>query len=352
MTVSWVLKPLALASAVAFGALGILGRKYQKARLYFNVTVYLTTLATSSVWGLLVTIIASATGQRLNINYYVARSFYKICGPLVGINVIVEGEEHLEGLSTANNGKHQSAVVIANHQSMLDILFLGRVFPERTVIMAKKELKYSPLLGQYMHASGAVFIDRKNRKSSHKTVTQVGEDMKRRGVSLWVFPEGTRSLHAEPTLLPFKKGAFHLAVQAQVPVLAIVCENYHHMFDGRTRFEPGTLRVRILPPISTTGLTIDDVSSLTESTREAMLKAITEMSQRTPAAAKAAAKIEASVSKVTALEAAHSSEKNGLSQRLVASVMSDSSLSEATSRDTTEDELDGDAVLLKRPKIE
>lgn len=63
MPLSWFLKPLAIASAVAFGALGILSRKYQKARLYFNVTVYLTTLATTSVWGLVVTILASATGQ-------------------------------------------------------------------------------------------------------------------------------------------------------------------------------------------------------------------------------------------------------------------------------------------------
>ncbi|KLT40182.1 putative 1-acylglycerol-3-phosphate O-acyltransferase [Cutaneotrichosporon oleaginosum] len=347
MPISWVLKPLAIASAVAFGALGLLSRKNQKARLYFNVTVYLTTLATTSVWGLVVTILASATGQRLNINYYVARSFYKICGPLVGIKVIVEGEEHLDGLSTANNGKHQSAVLTP---CMLDILFLGRVFPERTVIMAKKELKYSPLLGQYMHASGAVFIDRKNRKDAHRTVAQAGEDMKRRGVSLWVFPEGTRSLHPEPTMLPFKKGAFHLAVQAQVPVVCIVCENYNRIFDGRTRFEPGTLRVRtVLPPIPTKGLTFEDVSSLTESTRDAMLKALKKISQPVPATAKTAAAIETSVAKATALEKIRT-DNNTVDQRLVASAVSESS--EGASRDTTEDELDGDAVVLKRPKAE
>lgn len=94
-----------------------------------------------------------------------------------------------------------------------------------------------------MHASGAVFIDRKNRKDAHRTVAQAGEDMKKRGVSLWVFPEGTRSLKPEPSLLPFKKGAFHLAVQAQVPVVAIVCENYHRLFDGRTRFNSGVIKV-------------------------------------------------------------------------------------------------------------
>ena len=63
-------------------------------------------------------------------------------------------------------------------------------------------------------------------------------------VSLWMFPEGTRTLAAEHTLLPFKKGAFHLAVQAQVPVVAVVCENYYRLFDARTRLERGRLRIR------------------------------------------------------------------------------------------------------------
>ena len=63
-------------------------------------------------------------------------------------------------------------------------------------------------------------------------------------ISLWVFPEGTRSSKPEPTLLPFKKGAFHLAVQAQVPIVPVVCENYHRLFDGRTRMERGELTLR------------------------------------------------------------------------------------------------------------
>lgn len=63
MPCSWVLKPLAIVSAVAFGALGLISRKSQKARLYFNVTIYLTTLGAASIWGVLITILASATGQ-------------------------------------------------------------------------------------------------------------------------------------------------------------------------------------------------------------------------------------------------------------------------------------------------
>lgn len=213
-----------------------------------------------------------------------------------------------------------------------------------------------------VHASGAVFVDRKNRKDAHRTVEQAGEDMKKRGVSLWVFPEGTRSLHPEPTLLPFKKGAFHLAVQAQVPIVAIVCENYHRLFDGRTRFDGGVLKVKserillpaltpVLPPISTKGLTVDDVTGLTASTHDAMLSTLKKISQPVPAAAKTAAAIETSVAKATALESIRN-EDDTVNQRLVSSADSADSTSEVPSRDetTTEDELDGDAVLLKRPK--
>ena len=63
-------------------------------------------------------------------------------------------------------------------------------------------------------------------------------------LSLWVFPEGTRSNLPFPDLLPFKKGAFHLAVQAQVPIVPVVCENYHRYFDGKTRFESGSVRIK------------------------------------------------------------------------------------------------------------
>lgn len=110
--------------------------------------------------------------------------------------------------------------------------------------MAKKELKWMPLLGWFMSLSGAVFVNRSNRHDAVKAMNAVGEEMKRRDISLWIFPEGTRSMSAEPHLLPFKKGAFHLAVQAQVPILPVVCENYHRLFDGKTRLESGVLKIR------------------------------------------------------------------------------------------------------------
>ena len=113
-------------------------------------------------------------------------------------------------------------------------------------------------------------------------------------ISLWIFPEGTRTLFEAPGMLPFKKGAFHLAVEAQVPIVPVVCENYWRLYHDNC-FEDGVLRLRgvkfgvlvessayiplvVLPPIPTIGLTAADVNKLTTDTRDAMLKALKEIS--------------------------------------------------------------------------
>ncbi|WWD22843.1 hypothetical protein CI109_107337 [Kwoniella shandongensis] len=368
MGLSWLLKPLALASTFALSTLGILSQRYQKARFYFHLTLYISTLGLASVWGVIVSLLATAAGQRLNINYYVARSFYHVCGPLVGIRFEVEGEEHLTRLLTARDGKPQSAVVLSNHQSFLDILYVGRIFPKRAAIMAKHELKWTPLLGQYMTLSGAVFINRKNRKDAIKVLEQAGDDMKKRGVSLWVFPEGTRSSSPDSALLPFKKGAFHLAVQAQVPIVPIVCENYHRMFDSRTRFESGPLKIKVLAPIPTIGLTADDVTSLAETTRELMLESLRSISAPGPSSSSSLSSsntLSASAPSISPAAERESSStpqpvhldigqsEDGLRKRQPterSDKTSKSGSSEGRGGESTEDEMDDDAVLLKRPK--
>lgn len=81
-------------------------------------------------------------------------------------------------------------------------------------------------------------------------------------LALFAFPEGTRSHSAVPTLLPFKKGIFHLALQNKMPIVPVVCENYNRLYDNKTRFEGGDIRVAALPPISTEGMGPDDVDKL------------------------------------------------------------------------------------------
>jgi len=181
--------------------------------------------------------------------------------------VEVEGEEYL---------KTRPAVIVGNHQSMLDVLYLARMFPPKTSIMAKRELQWTPL-GPWMHMSGAIFIDRGNSTKAQKSLEAAGEEMKRKGISLVMYPEGTRHNEEVPTLLPFKKGAFHLAVQADLPVIPVVCENYWRLYHKGV-FGTGVIKVRVLPPIRTTGLTVTDVADLATRTREQMLATLCDIS--------------------------------------------------------------------------
>lgn len=103
-----------------------------------------------------------------------------------------------------------------------------------------------PFLGQFMTLSGAVFIDRRNHKRAFDSLAAAGETIKSRRISLWVFPEGTRTNRPQSDLLPFKKGAFHLAVQASVPITPVICQNYWHLYHKGV-FLSGTLKIKGKP---------------------------------------------------------------------------------------------------------
>ncbi|KAG2073534.1 1-acylglycerol-3-phosphate O [Suillus decipiens] len=236
-------------------------------RYYAQLTIYLGTLAVVSTWGVFVAVGMTLMGRRHDVNYVVARSFYAIASRVLNIQVEVEGEEHLHTCPM---------VMVGNHQSMLDILYLGRMFPKRASIMAKKELQWSPL-GPWMFMSGAVFVDRGNSTKAHESLAAAGDEMRTKRISLMMYPEGTRHCQEVPSLLPFKKGAFHLAVQAGIPVIPIVCENYWSIYHKGV-FGTGTIRVRVLPPISTTGLSVSDVPELTTQVRDQMLATLREIS--------------------------------------------------------------------------
>ena len=140
---------------------------------------------------------------------------------------------------------NRPAVFILNHQTELDVLLLGWIWPKHCSVTAKKSLAKVPFLGWFMTLSGTIFIDRVDRSQAMKAFEGAATAMKENKQSVLIFPEGTRSYSAEPMLLPFKKGAFHLAVQAGVPIVPIVAENYSSVLNVKARrFNSGTIRVK------------------------------------------------------------------------------------------------------------
>ncbi|KAM7191745.1 hypothetical protein V8F33_008712 [Rhypophila sp. PSN 637] len=175
------------------------------------------------------------------------------------------------------------AVFIGNHQTELDVLMLGCVFPKYCSVTAKSSLRKAPVLGWFMSLSASIFIDRQNSKDARAAMAGAANEIQKKRQSVYMFPEGTRSYAKDPVLLPFKKGAFHLAVQAQVPIVPIVVANYSHvLWIKGFLFKSGSVPCKVLDPIPTKGLTAADVDRLTTETRDLMLKeliALTEEAQ-------------------------------------------------------------------------
>jgi len=129
--------------------------------------------------------------------------------------------------------------------------------------------------------SKTIFIDRVNRATALAAFASAARTMQRDRQSVFIFPEGTRSYAETPELLPFKKGAFHLAVQAQVPVVPIVAANYADVLNVERRvFRGGVVPVKVLKPVETVGMGKEDVEELTRRVRESMLEALVELSGR------------------------------------------------------------------------
>ncbi|WP_313514763.1 1-acylglycerol-3-phosphate O-acyltransferase [Pseudomonas sp.] len=159
-----------------------------------------------------------------------------------------------------------TCVYIANHQSNYDLYVLGRVVPRRTVSIGKKSLKWVPLFGQLYWLAGNVLIDRGNARQARQALQATTDALLHHDTSIWVFPEGTRN---QGELLPFKKGAFQIAMDAGVPIVPVCVSSY-----ARTmrlgRWNSGRILIRSLPAVPTLGLTQADLPALAERCRVQM----------------------------------------------------------------------------------
>ncbi|KAL2271868.1 hypothetical protein VTJ83DRAFT_1239 [Remersonia thermophila] len=230
--------------------------------------------AVSSLFGVYISIFFRIIGCGQIAQWACARCFKWLGFLATGVTFEVEDPKgHLE--------KVRPAVFLGNHQTELDVLMLGCMFPKYCSVTAKASLRAVPFLGWFMALSGTVFLNRANSKDARQALAGAAEQMRTRRHSVYIFPEGTRSYTKEPTLLPFKKGAFHLAVQAQVPIVPVVVANYSHVLWIKGRiFNSGRVPVKVLDPIPTTGLTAADVDDLARTTRELMLKELIALTEK------------------------------------------------------------------------
>lgn len=123
---------------------------------------------------------------------------------------------------------------------------IGTFVPKKTVSVGKKIIRWFPFFGQIYWLSGNILIDRKRKKKALGAMKQAGDKMMERGIKVWIMPEGTRSKGRG--LLPFKKGAFHLAKQTNLPVIPVVLSHYANRIDLNS-FKKTPILAKVCPPI-------------------------------------------------------------------------------------------------------
>ncbi|MFT7411920.1 MAG: 1-acyl-sn-glycerol-3-phosphate acyltransferase [Paraglaciecola sp.] len=136
-------------------------------------------------------------------------------------------------------------VYIANHQNSYDLLTICGATQKGTVTVGKKSLKWIPVVGQIYWLTGNIMIDRKNSSSAHGTLQGTVEKIQKKRLSVWFFPEGTRSYGRG--LLPFKTGAFRIAKATNEPIVTIAASSLHNKIK-LNRWDNGTLLITLSEP--------------------------------------------------------------------------------------------------------
>ncbi len=159
-----------------------------------------------------------------------------------------------------NYQKNVAYVMVCNHFSFLDMMIGGITSYPNVRVLAKSEIKKVPFFNKFF-GMVSVFVDRKSKESREQSRLALAECI-RQNNSIWIFPEGTRNRTDKP-LKEFYDGAFKIAIEQQVPVLPLVTTNSRFINRmGTPILFPGKFEIHFLEPVSTEGMTEQDIPAL------------------------------------------------------------------------------------------
>lgn len=231
--------------------------------VWFAVVTFFSTLFFSLV-GLVGGIARAGRGWYDWIHHHWSRSLLRAAG----VRVEAEGLEHVR--------PGRAHVFVSNHQSLFDVWALMAVVPVSLRFVTKQELGRIPIFGAACRSAGHVFIDRSNAARASEAIRAAGDRMERDGLSLVLFPEGTRSPDGE--LKRFKKGAFTLAIETQADLVPVAINGGGRVLSrGARRVRPGTIRLRCAARIPLRGMTAADRDALVEETRDTVRRLLEEL---------------------------------------------------------------------------
>lgn len=186
-----------------------------------------------------------------------ARRWARVILKAAGVSVKTEGIENLR--------KDEPQIIVSNHQSWFDVFALAAHLPVRYRFVAKRELEDIPLFGRAWKSCGHIAVDRGNREAAIESLEQAWREIHEDKLTMILFPEGTRS--PDGRLQKFKKGAFVMAIQGQVPLVPVAVRGSREVMPkGKMTVRSGSITLRVGPPIPTEGSTIRDRNRLLKAT--------------------------------------------------------------------------------------
>lgn len=221
------------------------------------------------------------TGSKSEARNFATSVFADVSSALIGLNLVVRDEYNL--------WENRPAVFVFNHQSKVDVVIMARLLRRDIAGVGKKEIRHMPFIGKTLELAGTIFIDRENSSSAIEAMKPLVDAMRNQGKSVAIAPEGTRSI--TPKLGTFKKGPFHLAIQAGVPVVPVVIHNAGDVAPkGDFIFRPATVEVDVLPPVDTSDWSSDTIEEHVAEIRGMFLQALGQAEDESPQALPAPAR--------------------------------------------------------------
>ena len=226
-----------------------------------TVCIIVWTVLVTFFWGIVI-ILASFIIHNENFTHNLAKIWAK--------SILFAGRIRVTVTGYSNIDPGRSYIYMSNHQSNFDIPVLLAYLDTQFRYLAKAELFKIPIFGYAMKRAGYISIDRSNRKSAFESLKEAAKKI-RNGVSVLIFPEGTRS--RDGNIRPFKKGGFALAVDSGVPVVPIVIHGTWSIMSKKgVRIRPGNVEIEILKPIETSDYTRKTRDDLMEKVDQAICR--------------------------------------------------------------------------------
>lgn len=217
---------------------------------YFMIVLLIMTIIVGTL-----EIIVGIFSHFTRFSRWIARLWCRTLVAAAGVRIEMEGKENFDPKG--------AYVIVGNHQSHMDIPVIVTSIPVHFTFVAKKELFKIPIFGWAMQAVGIIKIDRGRHEKAVAALRKSEETLKKEHLSLFAFPEGTRS--EDGRMRRFKKGIFILAINIGLPILPVSITGTHTILPKKSlRIRPGKVRVKVHPPVSTDGYSFEGKDDLIE----------------------------------------------------------------------------------------